>query len=172
MARAALDAVVLFSQLKALPVVAEHFIDGARAAAAATECSMQVLLCSVKAMAFIVRAVTVANMGRPVFEERALQLGRLRTRADLQLQLLRCQETLVQKRVALAVEVECMQLRGWQLQEQLSIGRATHAPSAANPLRLVKHATDQTERFSATNVMPGDLVCTVTALVGWGVFQL
>ena len=88
------------------------------------------------------RAVTVANMGRPVFEERALQLGRLRTRADLQLQLLQCQvsckiklegdlgskvdphlqETLVQKRVALAVEVECMQLRGWQLQEQLSIG--------------------------------------------------
>ena len=77
------------------------------------------------------RAVTVANMGRPVFEERALQLGRLRTRADLQLQLLQCQvsckiklegdlgskvdphlqETLVQKRVALDVEVECMQLR-------------------------------------------------------------
>ena len=88
------------------------------------------------------RAVTVANMGRSVFEERALQLGRLRTRADLQLQLLQCQVsckiklegdlgskvdphlqvTLVQKRVALAVEVECMQLRGWQLQEQLSIG--------------------------------------------------
>ena len=34
----------------------------------------------------------------------------------------RLQEILVQKRVALAVEVECMRPRGWQLQEQLFIG--------------------------------------------------
>ena len=36
------------------------------------------------------------------------------------------QETLVQRKAALVVEVECMRLRGWQPQEQLSIGLYFH----------------------------------------------
>ena len=98
----------------------------------------------------LVRVVTVGNMERPAFEEQVLQLGRLRTLAGPQLQMLRCQvgcnrysaseikcvslatkhdlhlqETLARKMVALDVAVASMQRRGCQLQAQLSIGFTT-----------------------------------------------